>query len=75
MDAYMHSFCAPHAYLMPTEVGRQGWILWNWSYRCLYAIMWILGTEAGHSARASVVTNEVSLQSLPVFLGSKLLFN
>lgn len=36
----------------PTEVRRGRWIPWNWSYRLLWAVMWVLGTKFRAFARA-----------------------
>lgn len=33
----------PHASLVPAEARKGWWILWNQSYRQLWAIMWMLG--------------------------------
>jgi hypothetical protein len=54
--------------LVPTEVRRECWILYNWIYRQLWATMWLLGIKPGSCGRAVSVffTAEPSLQ-LPIF--------
>lgn len=50
--AYMY-MCAPRVCLVPVEAGRGHWIPWSWSYRCLWGITWVLGSEPRSSARAT----------------------
>jgi hypothetical protein len=40
-----------HMYALHMELRRGHWILWNWSYRRLWAAMWVLGTKPQSSAR------------------------
>lgn len=37
--------CVLHAFLVPREARRENKVIWNWSYKQLRAIMWVLGTE------------------------------
>ena len=46
----------------------EGQILWNWSYRRLWAATWVLGIEPGSSARAA--NFEPSLQPLLFAFGT-----
>lgn len=58
------STCVPRACLVPLEAQGRHQILWNWSYRWLRVITWVLGTEVRSSARAGRrLTAEPSLQS------------
>ena len=52
----------PHAFLVPMEVRRGHLISWNWSYRQLWASMWLVGIKPCSCRRA--VKTEPSLQSL-----------
>jgi hypothetical protein len=45
--------CAPCVSLVPREARREHWIPWNWSYRQLWATMWVLGVEPGSFGRAT----------------------
>ena len=44
--------CVPLAILMSTKARRGNQIPWIWSYRWLWATVWILGTESGGCRRA-----------------------
>ena len=47
---YMYE-CTPCVCLIP-EIRRRHWIPWNWNYRQLWAIMWVLGIEPRSSVWA-----------------------
>lgn len=49
--------CAPFVYLVPMETKRKLQISYNWSYRRLWAFLWMLGTKSVSSARASSACN------------------
>lgn len=51
------STCIPGA----TEFRKGCQTLWEWSYRWLRSIMWLLGTELGSSLRAASVLNQWAL--------------
>lgn len=40
-----------HMCLVPTAVRRKDWIPWNWSYKYLQTIIWVLGIEPRSSVR------------------------
>lgn len=65
--AYMY-ICAPLVYLVPTEVRRWYWVLRNWSYRWLWAIMWMLGIEP--TCLEELLAVEPSLPPFSFFLPS-----
>lgn len=44
-----------------TEFRKGCQTLWEWSYRWLRSIMWLLGTELGSSLRAATVLNQWAL--------------
>lgn len=44
--------CTPVC-LVPGEAGRRHWIPWNWSYKWLFAMMWVLGTKSRFSGRTA----------------------
>lgn len=45
--------CVPCLCLVPVEARRGCQIHWNWSYRSLWAILYVLGTEPKSSGKAS----------------------
>jgi hypothetical protein len=49
--------CAPCVCLVPTEVRRRCQILWNWSYKRLWATVWVLGIELGFFVRVASALN------------------
>jgi hypothetical protein len=49
------SVCIPCACLVPTEVRRGCWVTWSWSFRLLWAAMWVLGTEPWSSQEQCVL--------------------
>ena len=67
MCEYLHACLfmnCVHAILMATR--RRHQISWNWSYRQLWAAMWVLGTEAGFSTRAVSALNPGVIVSAPL---------
>lgn len=61
---WLMDICAPHAGLVLSEVRRGHWILWDWSYRCLWA----------SSARAVVLSSaEPVLQPQVTYLSNETL--
>lgn len=54
--AYMYE-CVLHVCLIPTENRVGHLILWNCSYRRLWATMYVLGSEPGSICRSSSVLN------------------
>lgn len=60
MYVYMCATC------MPSACGRQKqhWTSWKWSYRCLWAVMWVLGTNMGPlQEQKMLLAAEPSLQT------------
>ena len=57
---YVHYLCVP--------VGgrREHWIPWNWSYRWVWAVVWVLGTESGPSARAESTHDSWAISPAPM---------
>jgi hypothetical protein len=49
--------CASCVCLVPRKIRRGCWIHWEWSYRCLGAAMWVLGTEPRSSEAAASAFN------------------
>jgi hypothetical protein len=42
------------------------WIPWSWSYKCLWAIMWVLGTEQRSSGRTINAVNHWAISPAPL---------
>lgn len=56
---YTHTWCH----------GKGCQTLWEWSYRWLRSIMWLLGTELGSSLRAATVLNQWALRLVHCWFG------
>ena len=54
MYVCMYSVCV---YLVPAEIRKRHQMLGNWSYRWLWATMWVLGVTPRPSARATSTLN------------------
>lgn len=50
------------------EARRRLWVPWDWSYRWLQAILWVLKTEPSSSAKATKTLNLWAKSSGPHFL-------
>ena len=55
--ACMH-VCVPCVSSVPSDVRREPWVPWNYSYVWWRAAMWVLGTEPGSPARAKIALND-----------------
>lgn len=55
----------PHACLVPGEIGIRRSVLWNCSYRWLWAALWVLGTELESFIRAASITSNPWIISSP----------
>ena len=60
--------CAPHACLVTLEARRGHWMSWNWSYRQLWATMWVLSIELGISGRPANTLNHGAISLVPQHL-------
>lgn len=58
-------FCCSCVLAMPVETKRGWWILSNCNYRQLLAVVWVLRTEPGSSARATNVLNLWAISPAP----------
>jgi hypothetical protein len=54
--SWMHA-CVPHPFLVPKEYRRGYQMPWNWSYKQLWATMWMMEIEYWFSGRATSVLN------------------
>lgn len=53
---FLHIYMCTSCMLVRDEALRGHQIPWNWNYACFWATTWVLGTEAGCSARATTGT-------------------
>lgn len=47
--------CVLHVCLVPVEVRRRRLIIWNWSHRLLWTVVWFLGIDLGPGRPASAL--------------------
>lgn len=57
--------CVPHGCLVLMESRRGHPIPWHWSYRQIWATMWILGLKPGSSRRAASIYSSLISPGLP----------
>lgn len=57
MDVLTSSSALLCAWLLQRS-GRGYWLLWSWSYRCLWSTMWVLRMKPGSSERVASVHSQ-----------------
>lgn len=57
MCVFLHEFKHTICMQQTVEAGRRHPSSWSWRYRCLWAAMWVLGTEPSSFARAVSTPN------------------
>lgn len=70
----LHLCMASWTCLVPAENGRGHCLPCNWSYRWLYANMWVLGTESKSSTRGTNAFNHWAIFLAPSYTLSDVFF-